>query len=282
MGRSITRRVAAGLFVAALLGGGVARAAASVQIRGAAVRVVVIPEARRTIGVEILHAARSLPLKVRRLGDRVTILGNVARRVHGCGLTGGRQTVHIGGHGDTPIEALPQIVLRTPMDVRISAGDAAFGSIGRSVALDLTNQGCGTWTVADVAGRMRVDQAGAGVTRTGTAQTADLSVAGSGTLKTQAIAGGVTAVSSGAGDIVVARIDGAVDVRVAGAGTIRIAGGRAPMFKASIAGSGDVAFAGDVRDLDAMIAGPGQVKVGRVTGVVTKRVFGTGRVTVGP
>ena len=184
--------------------------------------------------------------------------------------------------GETAVAALPEVVIRTPMEVHISAGDAVFGAVGRSATLDLTNQGCGAWTVADVAKRMRVDQAGSGVTRTGTAGSADLSVAGSGVLSTQAVADGVTAVSSGDGEIRIASVKGALDVRIAGAGAIRVAAGDATMLKASIAGSGDVVFAGEVKDVDAMIAGSGHVRVARVAGTVTKRVFGVGSVVIGP
>ena len=276
MRRSITWGAALGL-----LGVSAAQAAPMLVIRGAAARVVVIPEARRDMAVIIEHASPGLPLKVRRLGDRVTITGNVARRVRGCLGVGGRQSVRVWSRGQVAYEALPRLIIRTPMDVHLTAGDAVFGVIGRSAALDLTNQGCGSWTVANVAGRMRIDQAGSGVTRVGTARGADLSVAGSGKVITQPIAGGVTGVSSGAGDIKIAAIKGPYDVRVAGAGSIRADAGLATSMHASIAGSGDIRFGGTALNLQAMIAGPGHVRVDRVTGTVSKRVFGTGSVTVG-
>ena len=215
-------------------------------------------------------------------GRQVTITGNVARRVRGCGVANATRSIRIWGRGETPLAGLPQIVLRTPMDVHISAGEAVFGVIGRTTNLDLTNQGCGAWTVANVDGRMRVDQAGGGLTRTGAAQSADLSVAGSGRLTTQAVGGAVTAVSSGAGDIDVVSTKGPIDARIAGAGSVRIARGEALRMKASIAGSGDIAFGGAVKDLNAMIAGSGRVRVARVAGTVSKRVFGAGNVVIGP
>ena len=269
-------------FGAALVGLSVAQAAPTVQIRGAAARVVVIPGARRDIAVVVVHTARGLPLKIRRSGQQVIITGTVARRIRGCVVAGGRSSIRIWSRGETAVASLPEVVIRTPMDVRISAGDAVFGAIGRSTSLDLTNQGCGAWTVADVATRMRVDQAGSGTTRTGTAQSADLSVAGSGVLNTQAIAGGVTAVSSGDGEIRIASSKGPLDVRIAGAGAIRFGAGETASMKASIAGSGDIVFAGEVKDLDAMIAGSGHVRVARVAGAVTKRLFGVGSVVIGP
>ena len=275
------RRLITWAVVTGLLGVTVARAAPTLVIRGAAARVVVIPEARSDITVFVERATPGLPLKIHRLGDRVTIIGNVARRVHGCFLAGGRRSVRVWSRGALAYDALPGLIIRTPMNVHLTAGDAVFGEIGRSASLDLTNQGCGDWTVANVAGRMRIDQAGAGITRAGTARSADLSVAGSGKVITQPIAGGVTAVSSGAGDIKVAAINGPYDVRVAGAGSIVTSAGLATSMTASIAGSGGIRFGGTALTLQAMIAGPGQVRVDRVTGSVSKRVFGSGSVTVG-
>ena len=275
------RRLITWAAVAGLLGVSAARAAPTLVIRGAAARVVVIPQARSDITVFVERAAPGLPLKIHRLGDRVTIIGNVARRVRGCSLAGGRQSVRVWSRGEVAYDALPRLVIHTPMDVRLTAGDAVFGAIGRSASLDFTNQGCGDWAVANVAGRMRIDQAGAGVTRAGTAHSGDLSVAGSGQVITQPIAGGVTAVSSGAGDIKIAAINGPYDVRVAGAGTIGVGAGLATNMNASIAGSGGIRFGGTALNLQVMIAGPGQVRVDRVTGTVSKRLFGTGSVTVG-
>ena len=273
--------ISIGAFAVAALSAVAAWAGPSVQFRGAAVRVVVIPEARRDVAVMVLRNARGLPLKIRRAGDRVTITGTVARGIRGCVVVGKRQYVRIWNRGDTVVEALPQIVLRTPTSVRISAGDAVFGSVGRSGSLDLTNQGCGTWTVADVAGRMHVDQTGPGTIRTGTALVADLNVALAGVLQTQGITRGVTAVSSGDGEITVAAMNGPLDARVAGAGAIRIKAGEASTLAASIAGSGEIEFAGKAGSLNATIAGSGHVRVAAVAGGVKKQVYGAGDISIG-
>lgn len=258
-----------------------AHATPTLEMRGAAVRVVIVPERRATVSVTVLHASKKLPLRIRVFGGRTFITGDIGHRSHGCQFSGGRRGVGIWGRGVIPYDALPMLVVRTPMDVRVSAGEAVFGVVGRSASLELTNQGCGGWTVANVAGHMKLDQAGSGVSRVGASGRADVSVAGSGSIVAQAIRGGVTAVSSGAGNISLASLNGPFDVRVAGSGEIDAKAGRAPTMVASIAGSGGIRFGGAAGTLRATIAGPGAVTVAHVEGAVTRQVFGAGHIRVG-
>jgi hypothetical protein len=233
--------------VLALALAGAARSAPSLQIRGAAARVTIVPERRSDVQVLILRANPRLPLKVSAAGGHVLVTGDVNRRVRGCGGPGQALGVDLWGRGQIAWDALPVLVVRTPPDVRVSVGDAVFGAIGRSASVDFTNQGCGDWAIANVRGRLRLDQAGAGVSRAGGAAAADLSVAGSGRIATRAIGGGLTAVSSGSGDIEVGAVSGPVDVRVAGTGDVTILGGRATHMDVSIAGSGNVHMGGSCR-----------------------------------
>ena len=287
MGLRLTPGLMVGVQIVGLLAVGVmavaqvAVAAPSVQVRGAAARVTIIPEARRDIAVSLTHADPRLPIRITKLGDRIFITGDVGHRVHGCRTSAGRRAVAIWGRGAIPYEELPAIVIRAPLAVRLSAGEAVFGEIGRSASVDFTNQGCGDWTIADVQGRLRLNQAGAGDARAGAAGSSDLSVAGSGGISTGPIRGGLTAVTSGSGAIVVASVFGPVDARVAGPGDVTLGGGSVTAMTVSIAGSGAVTLHGVANSLRASIAGSGDVTVDKVTGPVTKQVFGSGAVRVG-
>ncbi len=287
MGLRLTPGLMVGVRIGGLLAVGAtaaaqaAVAAPSVQVRGAAARVTIIPEARRDIAVSLTHADPRLPIRITKLGDRIFITGDVGHRVHGCRTPAGHRGVAIWGRGAVPYEELPTLVVRTPPAVRLSAGEAVFGEIGRSASVDFTNQGCGDWTIADVQGRLRLNQAGAGDARSGAAGQSDLSVAGSGGISTGPIRGGLTAVSSGSGAIVVASAFGPVDARVAGPGGITLGGGSVTAMTVSIAGSGAVTLHGVAHSLRASIAGSGDVTVDKVTGPVTKQVFGSGAVRVG-
>jgi hypothetical protein len=287
MGLRLTPGLMVGVQIVGLLAVGViavaqvAVAAPSVQVRGAAARVTIIPEARRDIAVSLIHADPRLPIRITKLGDRIFITGDVGHRVHGCRTSAGRRGVAIWGRGAIPYEELPTLVIRTPTVVRLSAGEAVFGDIGRSASVDFTNQGCGDWTIADVQGRLRLNQAGAGDARTGSAGSSDLSVAGSGGISSGPVRDGLAAVSSGSGAIVVASVFGPVDARVAGPGGITLAGGSVTAMTVSIAGSGAVTLHGVAHSLRASIAGSGDVTVDKVTGPVTRQVFGSGAVRVG-
>jgi len=280
MGRGLT--IAAIATATAFIGVGAARAAPSLEIRGAALRVTVIPEARSDIVVTLVRANPGLPLRIRRLADHVFVTGDVSHRVHGCDGPPGQKRVAIWGRAPVAWASLPQLIVHAPLEVKLLAGDAVFGSIDRAATLDLTNQGCGDWTIADVQGRLRVNQSGSGGIRVGASGAADLSVIGSGGITAGAVRGSLTAVSSGSGDIVVASVSGPFDARVGGSGGVRADAGVAAPMSASIAGSGAVRFAGLARGLSVSIAGSGDVVVRQVAGPVRQQVFGRGKVRIGP
>ena len=85
----------------------------------------------------------------------------------------------------------------------------------------------------------------------------------------------------GSGDIDVAAVNGAFDVRIAGSGRVRAAAGHASAMQASIAGSGGVALDGVADSLKASVVGSGDVRVTRVLGPVSKAVIGSGDVRFG-
>jgi hypothetical protein len=77
-------------------------------------------------------------------------------------------------------DVIRRAMVRMPQAVKLTASGAVFGSVGRAQQLDLANDGCGDWTLADVTGHLHISQAGAGSSRAGRAGSAQLLVAGSG------------------------------------------------------------------------------------------------------
>jgi len=258
------------------------QAAPSIEIRGAAARVVVTPEARPDVVVTVLQSNPRLKLRISRSGRKLTISGDIGHHVHGCPMLPSGRAVEIRGRGLIAVDELPRIAIRAPMDVHISAGEAVFGAVGRTNNLNLANSGCGDWLIGNVKGHLSVNETGSGNVRAGSAGSADLSIDGTGAVATREIAAGLTAISSGTGNIDVAAVTGNLSVRVAGSGDIRVPAGEVTSMTAAIAGSGSVILGGSARTLNASIVGPGDVKVSRVTGHVIKRLFGPGQVKVGP
>lgn len=274
-------------------------AAQEAEIRNAVARVVVIPEDRADIAVEITPGAADLPqLTVERRGDKVRIDGGLGRRrsmlqfssdsIRECnnGPADARQpgegaTVVLAGKGRIRLEDAPLVVLRTPRDVDVNAGSGVYGAVGRGArSVELGSGGCGNWTVANVEGRLDISLGGSGTVRAGTSHTLDASVGGSGSVFTGPT-GGLEASIGGSGSIAVASIDGPVDVAIGGSGDITIRGGRATSMDVAVAGSGNVRFDGIAASLDASIAGSGDVRVREVTGVVSRSIVGSGEVRVG-
>jgi hypothetical protein len=277
------RQLLGGLATAIFAGlASAAVAAPAVQINDAVARVIVSPEPRGDIKVQVLHGNPRLPLKVWSFLGRTYIDGGLGRRLRGCGKAQGQPTATVAGVGAVPFAAMPQILIHTPLDANVSAGGAIWGQMGNARSVDLSAAGCGTWALGDVRGAMKINLAGAGEVRTGSANAVELNAAGAGSIATGPIAGPVTAMNLGAGDIDIASINGAFNARIAGTGRIRVNGGRASTMQASIAGSGGIVLNGVAGSLNASVMGSGDIRVGRVIGQVSKTVMGSGAVRVGP
>jgi hypothetical protein len=252
-----------------------------VDIRDAVARVIVSPEPRSDVVVEVVRANPRLPLRIWRFAGHTYIDGGLSFRLHDCGLRNGQPHAVVAGVGDVSGNAIPQLVIHTPMDTRVSASGAVWGQVGRTATLDFANGGCGDWELANVRGKLKVKQAGSGLTRTGQAASADLSTAGSGSIATHAVAGSVTAMNVGSGNIDVAALNGAFDARIAGSGRVRAASGHASAMQASIAGSGGIDLDGVADSLRASVVGSGDIHVSKVIGPVSKAVIGSGIVRIG-
>jgi hypothetical protein len=267
------------LAAAAALSAGAAQAA-SVEIRDAVVRVTVIPEARSDVRVEVTSPNSKLPLAIRTEGDRTIVDGGLEHRIRSCNGSGEKRSVRLRGLGAVGWNETPQIVIRTPRDVKLSADGAVSGQIGRSGNVDLANSGCSSWTVADAAGDVAIRASGAGSVRMGQAQRLTVRLSGAGAVHATHVHRGLDAELSGTGGVSVDELDGAMTADVSGVGKVKVDGGRASSLRARVSGVGGVDFDGVVGDLDASISGFGGVRVKSVTGAVRKSVSGIGKVTI--
>ena len=270
------------LLAAAVSAAGAAQAAPSVKIKDAVARVVIIPENRSDVKVEFLTTNASLPLTVRDGGGEVVVDGGLRmHRINGCNNRNGKIWVKVRGVGDVAYDNMPQIAIRTPLNVKVSSGGAVFGDIGRSDSVELANAGCGDWTIANTKGKLEISQAGSGDSRAGSASAAEISIAGSGDVSLQAIAGDLEANIAGSGDVSAASIAGKLEGNIAGSGDITVAGGRSRSVQVNVMGSGDVTFKGEADDVDISVAGSGDVRIAKVNGRVQKHVAGSGDVIIG-
>jgi len=265
--------------------------AASLMIRNAVVKVTVIPQDRTDIDIKVIRANPRLPLTVQP-GLNGDVIVDGSRRYGFWGfLFGGRTTdchrdsdepvVHVWGVGDVRGDDMPQIVVQVPMDARVSTGGATFGSVGRSNSLDLHIAGCDDWTIANVAGRLMIDDAGVARVRAGTSGSLDLRIAGFSDVKTADVANGMIVHIAGAGEVATTSVSGPVEMHIAGHGDVKIDGGHASTFDVHIAGSGDIDDRGQADTLNAEIVGAGTVNIAKVNGAVAKSIAGMGTVNIG-
>jgi len=261
---------------------GAAAADPSVKIKDAVARVEVIPEARGDVKVEFLTTNQSLPLKIRQNGSEVTVDGGLRmNRINGCNTVMGKTVIRVRGVGDVKWEDIPQIVVRVPMNAEVAAGGAVFGNVGRTDHLELSNAGCGNWTVANVKGKLELNQAGSGDAKVGSAGSAEINIAGSGDVKTQEIGGDLEINIAGSGGVTAASVNGKLEANIAGSGDVTVNGGRSRSIEVSVMGSGNVDFGGEADAVEVSVAGSGDVRIAKANGPVSKHVAGSGDVIIG-
>jgi hypothetical protein len=265
--------------------------AAQLMIRDAVVEVRVIPQDRDNIEVHISKANAKLPLTiVNGLGGDIIVDGGqrygfwkflLGGRTADCINGDGAHLVHVWGVGDVREDELPQIIVLTPKDARVSTNGATFGTIERSNAVRLSIAGCDQWTIANVEGALELHDSGVGIIHAGTAGSIDLRSAGMSDVTTHEIANGAVFSVAGVGKIHTVAVSGPLKVHIAGHADVNIDGGHASDIDVHIAGSGKLNDLGSADTLEASIAGSGDINVAHVSGAVTKSIAGAGTVNVG-
>jgi hypothetical protein len=169
------RRILSFILAAVFLAGATSAAAQTVSFKNIAARVVIIPEPRSDVQVLFLKTNPRLPMKVVSLINDTTQVqpANWTGWFFGphadCGGGGDSPSVRVPGAGVIDYDDLPQITVRVPMDAKVVAGGAIYGSAARSQTMRLVIAGCGDWTVANVQDDLWVEFAGSGRLHTGSA-----------------------------------------------------------------------------------------------------------------
>jgi len=260
---------------------GAVGAAPRIDIDHAVARVTVILEPRGDVVAEMVRTNPRFPIRIRNTGEGVDIRGDLDMISPDCRARDGRPYVSVWLRGGVAYDDMPQVVVRAPMSAAVHVGGAVYGAVGRGETLSLANSGCGDWVVADQTGDLRLDLAGSGDVRAGSAGRVEVHTSGSSDVALRAARNGLAASIAGSGDVDAAAVNGPLRARVTGSGDVRVKDGSVSDMGADIAGSGNVDFGGTAAKLDARIAGSGDIHVARVTGAVFRRVVGSGDVTVG-
>ncbi|WP_031236895.1 GIN domain-containing protein [Asticcacaulis sp. AC460] len=255
---------------------GTTQAATQVELKNMAAKVVVQPENRSDVQLKVVYGKAKVPtIMVHTKGDTFIADGKLKQRGVDC-----RDGQSVQADGMQIANAdLPTVYIKVPMDAKVSAGGATYGTIGSSSSLEFNHGGCGTWTVGNT-GRAEVNIGGSGDVTLGSAGDAQVNIGGSGNFKATTIKA-LEANIGGNGDIVIGRVEGDTDVNIGGSGNVAIADGSSSRLEVNIAGSGDVRFGGTAGDVDISIVGSGDVRIKKVTGKVSRSVMGSGNIEIG-
>lgn len=249
-----------------------------IDIRHTAARIVVIPEDRTDISVEIDNQAGATPLPTveAEADGGIVIDGRLRGRIGGCE----GETVRLRGYDNITHAQMAVITIRTPRTVDLDLGGANVTEIGATQALSVSHAGCGVTRAADVAGELDVDLAGSGEVLTGAANSLNADVAGSGRLSVGAVAAGANIDMAGSGTVEIASLTGALERDGAGSGDIFVRAGAITEARIRQAGSGDVELVAAIQTLDAAVVGSGDILVTGDVANAEARIMGSGNVTV--
>jgi hypothetical protein len=282
--------------VAAVAG---AAQAQDVVLDGVVARVVVIPENRADVAVDVQPGGAALPVRVRREGARTVLEGGL--EVNRCRGDGPGRTVRTRDGRQFSMSSAPLVTVRTPRNVSIETRRGAVqGEVGPMQNLSVSSGGCSTWRVADVAGNLQLRQGGGASAVAGRARTARLQASGGGSIQAGAVgelqagasgggslrvvsvAGPLTADASGGGVIRIDTVSGPITAEASGGGGVGVGGGRSGALQAHASGGGWVRHGGTAAGLSARASGGGSVRVAAVNGPVQQRATsGGGTVRIG-
>ncbi len=270
--------VSAASLVALSLAATAANAATEVELRNVAARVVVTPENRSDVELKVAYGNAKLPaIMVHTQGNKLIADGKLDHRGMNC-QSG--DTVKINDIGTVAKADLPVVYIKVPMNAQVAVGGATFGQLGATTTLDFSQGGCGNWTVGDVAGKAEINIGGSGDVTGGSAKDLEVNIGGSGNYRAASVAA-LEANIGGNGDIDLAKVNGTAEVNIGGSGNVVVKDGYMPRLEVNIAGSGDVRFGGEAKDVEVNIVGSGDVRVKKVSGNVSKSVMGSGNIIIG-
>lgn len=128
--------------------------------------------------------------------------------------------------------------------------------------------------IGDVKSMLELDVSGDAIVTGGAAAMADIDIAGPGDVMIGAVDGMLDVSIAGSGQARAARIDGPMTVRIAGSGAVAVQGGRADSLTVTIDGSGGVFHEGAAVSPVLRLYGSPTVRLGSVTGRVTRHGHG--------
>lgn len=257
--------IGVGVIAAALAG---QATAAELVFRDAVARVVVIPEARSDIQVEVQQGRNGAPaVQVSRSADSVTVYGD--SRTRQCNSDGdGGGWVKLRGGPRIDMDDAAVVTIRAPLSLRISGGGPVWGQVGRTENLSIDQTGCASWTIANVAGTLETELTNGASVRGGTAGTARLGATNGGAVRIVQ-AGKLDARATNGGAVKAGAVSGEVNANASGGGVVSIEGGATRVLTGNAHGGAVIKHGGRVGELSIAANGGSSIKVAQASHVLT-------------
>jgi hypothetical protein len=192
-------------------------------------------------------------------------------------------SIRISAPVGTPydIEGMIGVVNAGDLDAPLRLeGHAIQARFGRVQNAQVSIAGSGRIALGAVKETLDIEVAGSGNIQAASAAAAKVEIAGGGNVILGPLAGAFSAEVAGSGDVRAARVNGPVDIEIAGSGNVVIESGRANPFTVEIAGSGDVVLKGEAVNPNIEIVGSGNVRVNSYTGQLRQEIMGSGKFDV--
>lgn len=250
--------------------------AGAIRLRHIAARVVVTPEDRTDVSIEIDNPGSAPTPQVSLEEGRLTIDGQLRGRIGSCSEEG----VDLRGYSFVPTEQMPLITIRTPRDLDLSFTGAGRAEIGATQALSLNINGCARANAGDVAAEADLDLNGSGQIVVAGAQHVSVDLNGSGDVRVETVRAGADAEVNGSGNVTIANLTGALSIDNRGSGSLSVGAGAVTGADIELFGSGQVTLGAPIERLNVSIFGSGDVEAPVAVGELEAEIFGSGDVRV--
>jgi hypothetical protein len=258
-----------------------AYAGAKVRLEDMVAIVEVTPEDRADIAVEIRNPGFLATPKATLVGDALIVNGGV-NDIRKCGSSshnGSEPRIMVGVRGGPELngDQVPRIALRTPRAVALDANGAVWLNIGGGAqSATIALNGCGDAEIGAVDGPMKLSLAGSGDFDALSARGVELDLSGSGGVTIGSVSGPLTVSLAGSSGVDAQTVTGDLDASIAGSGDIAIEGGQINNGRMNIAGSGEITIEAPITNAQARVAGSGDINLEGVVATLDASIFGSG------
>lgn len=250
--------------------------AESVALRDAVAVLRVIPEDRSDFSVSVTGGERLPPLRAAVENGQLVLDGELDGRLRSCQSSNGRRWFNVSALGRVELSEAPVVTVRAPRDLKLATAGAVMSEIPAVQSAELEFAGCGDASLGPVAGRLSLVASGSGDIEAASVGEAEVNIRGAGDVALGAVGGPLKARLAGSGSLTAGDIAGRAELDLAGSGEMSVGAVAGPLG-AKLGGSGDMRVASGSGEVELALAGSGDLTVaGGRAGALRAKLAGSG------